>query len=163
MRLFVRTTVVWMLIAFVGDALIAPVISLGGVAPDFTIIAIIILALAEGSGPACVGGFCVGLVQDLAHPDLLGLYALIKTLLGYVAGRLHGRIVYGMPLIEGLVVFLAALAHDTLYLLMQSRLGNEAFLVPLFTLALPGALYTALLGAPLIRFADLLGILRREE
>ncbi|MFO7655002.1 MAG: rod shape-determining protein MreD [Candidatus Krumholzibacteriia bacterium] len=163
MRLFLRTSLAWILVAFVGDTLLAPMLSLGGVAPDFTVIAIVILALAEGSGAGSLGGFVVGLVQDLAHPRLLGLYALDKTLLGFAVGRLRGRIIYGMPLVEGLVVFLAALAHDTLYLLVQSRMADEAFLVPMLTNALPGALYTALIAVPLIRVADILGVLRRED
>jgi rod shape-determining protein MreD len=162
-KAFLRTTVLWVTVAFFGEALVSPALSLGGVAPDFTVIAVVILALAAGSGAASLGGFIIGLVQDLAHPELLGLLALAKTLLGYTAGRLRGRIVFGMPLVEGLVIFLGALGHDTLYLLVQSRMGNEAFLVPMLTLALPGALYTALLGVPLIRLSDMLGILQREE
>jgi rod shape-determining protein MreD len=162
-KIFLRTTVAWMTVAFVGEILVAPAITIGGVAPDFTVIAVVILALAEGSGAGCLGGFSLGLIQDLAHPNLLGLYALDKTILGYAVGRLRGRLVYGVPLIEGLVLFVAAAGHDTLYLLVQSRMGNEAFLVPMLTQALPGALYTALLGVPLVRLADMAGILRRED
>jgi len=162
-RTFLRTTVIWMGVAFVGDVLVAPAITVGGVAPDFTMIAVVILALAEGSAAGCLGGFSLGLIQDLAHPNLLGLYAMNKTILGYAVGRLRGRIVYGMPLIEGLVLFLAATGHDTLYLLVQSRMGNEAFLIPMLTQALPGALYTALVGVPLVRLADMAGVLRRED
>lgn len=163
MRVFIRTTLAWLLVAFLGDAVIAPVIAIAGIAPDFTIIAVIILALAEGPTAGVLGGFCVGLVQDLAVPNLLGLHALCKTLLGAAVGRLHGRLVYGMPVIEGLLVLIACFAHDTLFLLVQSRMESDAFLSPLFTQALPTAVYTALVGIPLIRLADLLGILRRED
>ncbi len=50
-----------------------------------------------------------------------------------------------------------------MFLLVQSRMESDAFLLPLFTQALPTAVYTALVGVPLIRLADFLGILRRED
>jgi rod shape-determining protein MreD len=152
-----------MVVAFLGETIIAPVIAIKGISPDFAVIAVVILALAEGSTAGVLGGFLVGLVQDLTVPNLLGLHALCKTLLGSVVGRLHGRLVYGMPVIEGALVLIASLAHDTLFLLVQSRVESDAFLIPLFTQALPTAVYTALVGVPLIRLADLLGILRRED
>ena len=163
MRRFIRTTLLWLIVAFVGDTLVAPLIAIGGIAPDFSVIALVVLALAEGSGAGSLGGFALGLVQDLAHPNLLGLHALCKTLLGFSIGRLRGHLVYGLPLIEGLMVSLAVLAHDGLFLLVQSRLSDDAFLSPLLTEALPVALYSGIVGIPLIRMADMLGILRRED
>jgi rod shape-determining protein MreD len=162
-RVFIRTTLAWLVVAFLGETIIAPAIDIMGIAPDFTVIAIVILALAEGSTAGVLGGFFVGLIQDLSVPNLLGLHALCKTLLGGSVGRLHGRLVYGMPVIEGALVFLASFAHDTLFLLVQSSMSSDAFLLPLLTQALPTAVYTALAGVPLIRLADLLGILRRED
>jgi rod shape-determining protein MreD len=152
-----------MVVAFLGETIIAPVIAIAGIAPDFAVIAVVILALAEGSTAAVLGGFFVGLIQDLAVPNLLGLHALCKTLLGSAVGRLHGRLVYGMPVVEGTLLLLASLAHDTLFLLVQSSMESDAFLVPLISQALPTALYTALVGVPLLRLADFLGILRRED
>ena len=45
MREFVRTTLWWVALAFVGDSLVAPMITIGNVAPDFSIIALVVLAL----------------------------------------------------------------------------------------------------------------------
>lgn len=163
MRFFVRASLMWLLVAFVGETMISPVIDIGGIGPDFSIIALVILALATGPAPPTAGGFLLGLVQDLAHPNLLGLRALCKCLLGFGLGRLRGRLVYGVPLVEGTVVFLSVLAHDFVFLLVESRLTDEAFLVPLFTRTLPVAVYSGLVGIPLLRLADLLGILRQED
>lgn len=163
MRDFVRTTLSWMLLAFVGETLLAPLLRIGGVEPDFTIIALVILALAEGSFAGTAGGFTMGLIQDLATPNLLGLHALSKTLLGFAVGRLRGRLVYGMPVVEGLVIALAALSHDTLYLLVQSRLNSDEFLRPLVLGVIPGAFYSGLIGVPLLRLADAMGILRPAD
>jgi rod shape-determining protein MreD len=162
-RSFVRTTLGWMLLAFVGETMIGPLLRIGNVEPDFTIIALVMLALAEGSFAGSVGGFALGLIQDLTTPNLLGLHALCKSLLGYAVGRLRGRLVYGLPVVEGLLITLAALGHDTLYLLVQSRLNSDEFLRPLVFMVIPGALYSGLIGVPLMRLADAVGILRAPE
>jgi rod shape-determining protein MreD len=162
-RNFVRTTVALVLLAFLGENLVAPLIDIRGVAPDFTVIALVILAMAEGSRAGAMGGFCLGLVQDLSVPTLLGLHALCKSTLGFAVGRARGRLVFGMPLIEGALLLVATLAHDTLFLVVQSRQQNEAFLGPWLAQAWPTAIYTAIVGVPLVRVADLLGILRQED
>jgi rod shape-determining protein MreD len=162
-RAFLRTTVVLALLAFLGENLIAPLIDIRGVAPDFTVIAVVILAMAEGSRAGAVGGFCLGVVQDLSVPTLLGLHALCKSTLGFAVGRARGHLVFGMPLIEGALLLVACLGHDTLFLLVQSRQQNEVFLGPWLAQAWPTALYTAIVGVPLVRVADLLGILRQED
>lgn len=160
---FLRTTVVWVLVAFLGETLVGPWIDIRGISPDFAIIALVLLGLAAGAVPATVGGFALGLVQDLANPTLLGLNALCKTGLGYLVGRARGRLVYGLPVVEFLVLVLAVVAHDIVFLLVQSRLSDDAFLTPLFMRTLPTALYTGLAGVPVIRLADFFGILGRED
>lgn len=163
MRTFIRTTITWVVVAFVGDTILGPLIDIKGVAPDFSVIALVILALATGAGPATVGGFMLGLVQDLSNPSLLGLQALCKSGLGFGVGSLRGRLVYGVPLVEGLVVAIAVFAHDFLFLLVQSNLADEQFLFPLFTRTISVAIYSGLVGIPLIRLAEYLGILQQED
>ncbi len=163
MRAFVRTSFVWILLAFVGETIIEPTVAIHGVAPDFGVIAIVVLAMAQGSFAGTVGGFILGLVQDLSIPNLLGLQALCNSLLGFAVGRVRGRLVYGVPVVEGALVLVSSLAHDTLFLLVQSRLQSDAFLGPLLTQAVPTAFYTAIVGIPIIRLADMLGVLQRED
>lgn len=163
MRSFVRTTITWVVVAFVGDTILGPLIDIKGVAPDFSVIALVILALATGAGPATVGGFTLGLVQDLSNPTLLGLQALCKSGLGFGVGSLRGRLVYGVPLVEGAVVALAVFVHDFLFLLVQSNLADEQFLMPLVTRTVSVAVYSGLVGIPVIRLAEMLGILRQED
>jgi rod shape-determining protein MreD len=163
MRDFVRTTIVFALVAFLGEVAIAPVIDIGGVAPNFSVIALIILALATGAGPATVGGFVLGVIQDVFQPTLLGLRALCKTGVGYGVGTLRGRLVHGVPVVEATMIALAVLAHDLVYLLFQSRLIDESFLVPLVTRSIPSALYSGVVGVPILRLAELLGVLGQED
>lgn len=163
MRVFIRTSITWVVVAFVGDTMLGPLIDIKGVAPDFSVIALVILALATGAGPATIGGFMLGLVQDLSNPTLLGLQALCKSCLGYSVGSLRGRLVYGVPLVEGLVVGIAVFSHDFFFLLVQSMLSDEQFLLPLFTRTIPAAFYSGLVGIPVIRLAELMGILQQED
>ncbi len=163
MRDYLRLILLCLGIAFIGGAIVEPVIAIGGVGPDFTIIALVILALAAGPGPGSVGGFLLGLVQDLSNPTLLGLQALCKTGLGFGLGRLRGRLVYGMPLVEATVVAIAVVAHDLVFLMIQSNLTGDGHFLSLFTRTLPAALYSGLAGIPLLRLAEFMGLLRQED
>lgn len=163
MRHFLRTTMLWFLVAFVGDALVAPMIDIAGRAPDFTMIALVLLALSAGAVPATVGGFVIGLVQDLGNPPLLGLRSLCKCALGFGLGRLRGRLVHGVVLVDAVMIVTAVLLHDFVFLLVQSNLTQERFLVPLLTQSLPSAVYSALVGVPLLRLAEFVGVLRPED
>jgi rod shape-determining protein MreD len=163
LRNFLRTSAIWIAVALIGESLLAPLMRIGPIAPDFAIIALVMLALAEGPFAGTVGGFSLGLVQDLATPHLLGLNALAKTGVGHAVGRLRGHLVYGMPLVEAVLIAVAVLAHDVLYLLVASRLASEDFLQRLLVEAIPGALYSAVIGMALLRLADIAGIVRREE
>ncbi len=163
LRVFLRTTLVWVLVALVGESVLAPLLRIGPAEPDFAVIAVVLLALAEGPFAGTVGGFALGLMQDLATPHLLGLNALTKTVIGYAVGRLRGHLVHGMVVVEAVLVGAAVLAHDLVYLLVASRLGSEDFLRPFLVEAVPSALYSSILGAVLLYAADAAGILRREE
>ncbi len=163
MRQNIKLIFLCSLVAFVGGTMVGPLISIGGVAPRFPIIALVILALAAGPVPGTVGGFLLGLVQDLSNPTLLGVQALIKTFLGFGLGRLRGRLVHGMPLVEATVVALSVVAHDLAFLVIQSNLTPEGSFLSLFTRTIPAAVYSGLLGIPLLRLAEYLGILRQED
>ena len=163
MKQFLHINLMWVLVAFVGDTMVAPLLAIGGIAPDFSLIALVILGLAAGPLPATAGGFLLGLIQDLGNPTLLGLQALCKSCLGFGIGRLRGRLVFGMPLVEGVLVALAVVAHDLVLLLVQSMMGDQAFLSRFLTRALPVALYSGLAGIPMLQLARLTGVLRQED
>jgi rod shape-determining protein MreD len=66
---------------------------LPGATPDLLLVTVAALGLAAGPGRGAVAGFCGGLLLDLAPPatGLLGLSALVLTVVGYVAGVLGER------------------------------------------------------------------------
>ena len=128
-----------------------------------TIIALVMLALSAGPMPATIGGFVLGLVQDVANPPLLGLRSLCKCVLGFGLGRLRGRLVHGVIVVDAVMIVVAVLLHDFVFLLVQSNLTQERFLVPLLTQSLPTAVYSALVGVPLLRLAEMLGVMNPED
>ncbi len=132
---------------------LAPKIAIGQIAPDFSLLLVAYLAINRGAIPGSVAGFFVGFVQDLLNPELLGLNALTKSVVGYAMGIVGSK---GEP---GVVPFLAALlavsavAHDFLYLLVYTDLNIGRFLVMFFTIAVPSALYTAIVGVVVHKIA----------
>ena len=163
MRDFLRVTLIWATIAFLGETILGPALAIKGIAPDFSVVALVILALAAGPMPATTGGFLIGLVQDLANPALLGLHAFCKCVLGYGLGKLRGRLIYGMPVVEFAVLVLAVLAHDLVFLLVQDRFGAGSSLAAYFLQSAPVALYTGVVGLPVLRLVEFMGLLRPED
>lgn len=163
MSRFLSTTLKLGLMALIGETLLRPLLTFGGISPDFALISLVILAFAEGAYAGTLYGFVLGLIMDSAVPNLLGLHALCKTLTGFGVGRFRERMVPGMVLVEGLVVTTAALGHGLLYLLVESWSLRTPFFEPFFLEVLPSALYTGLVAVPLIRLADMLGLLRRDD
>ena len=163
MRRFLSTTLILAAVALVGQTLLGSVLTFGGIGPDFPLISLVILAFAEGTFAAILGGFALGLVMDSSVPNLLGLHALCKTLTGFGLGRFRERMVPGMILVEFLTVAAAALAHDTLYLVVQAWSLRTAFVAPFFLEVLPSAVYTGLVAVPMIRLAETFGVIRRDD
>ena len=76
---------------------------------------------------------------------------------------MRSRLIYGMPIVEFAVLFLAVLGHDLVFLLVQDRFGTESSLASLFLQSAPVALYTGIIGLPVMRLVEFLGILRPED
>jgi len=63
-----------------------------GSQPDLVLIVTVTFAFLEGSALGSATGFMGGLLQDLAVTQVVGLSALSKTLVGYMAGQLERTI-----------------------------------------------------------------------
>jgi rod shape-determining protein MreD len=92
----------------------------GGV-PDLVLVLVAALAMARGPLAGLVTGFAAGLCLDLAPPGsaLIGEYALVFCLVGWVAGRLSGaarRSPLRLALLMGVVVAVAEAACAALEL-----------------------------------------------
>lgn len=62
-----------------------------GVIPQLVLVVVLCLALTDGGRVGLVSGFFAGLLQDLQLPEgsVVGLYALVYTLVGYAVGQVR--------------------------------------------------------------------------
>jgi len=128
------------------QATLVPHWSIVGIRPDLPLVAVVLLAYARGATAGTLAGFCIGLAQDLTNPALLGLNALVKSLLGYAAGTLRLQLDATSLPMRAAVLFTSVLAHDLIYLTISTRLALSELVLGLLTRSLPTAVYTALVG-----------------
>jgi rod shape-determining protein MreD len=92
--------------------------------PDFTLLLIIFVALNRGPIPGMATGFAAGLLESFfVRP--FGFYALVKTVIGYILGRLEGTIPLDSIPVKLILVIGATLAKGIL-----AGLGHLVFGIP---------------------------------
>lgn len=128
---------------------LAPRISIGEIAPDFPLLIVAYFAVNRGALQGSIAGFVVGLIQDLFNPALLGLNALVKSVVGYGLGIAGTKAEHENLLFVGGLLTVAAAANDFFYLFFFTGLDLGRFFVLWVTISLPSAVYTALLGVVL--------------
>jgi len=121
-------------------------LSIGDISPDLALILCALLALYRGKTGGAVIGFFIGFFQDLFNPSLLGLNALTKTLIGFGFGHMGTKILPEKAQFLASIFFLAAVAHDFVYLIFFTALDIGLLMKMFLTIALPSAIYTALIG-----------------
>ena len=121
-------------------------LSIGEISPDFTLLLCAFLALYRGPVQGSIFGFIIGFIQDLFNPTMLGLNAFTKTLVGFAGGHVGQKAFPENAIFFAAIFFIAALGHDIVYLLFFTGLHLGRFFVILFTVALPSAVYTAIIG-----------------
>jgi len=98
-------------------------------------------------------GLAVGVIQDVLSFQYIGLYGMAKTLVGFVASSLSGRIDTDRPHSRLILVFLFYYLHQFTYALVQRLLLAEA--ADFFSLrVLEGALVNALAGVLVFLLLD---------
>jgi len=136
----------FVLVCLLAQAAIAPRISFGEISPDFVMLVVMIVALYRGAIMGAVVGFAIGFLQDLGNPELLGLNALTKTLLGFAVGRIGSKTVPENALFLFGLLAAVAFCHDIVYLTIFHWPDVGSTAVMIFVAAMPSALYTAVFG-----------------
>jgi rod shape-determining protein MreD len=134
-------------------------IEVGGAAPNLVLLAVIFLAVNGTREQALLGGFFLGLLQDLLTLHPMGTWALAYALVSMlvfsmqeVVYREHPLTHFFLALLGGILCGMVLTAHGVVYPLLHKG-SNPGAAVGLFG----GALYTAVL-APIV-----LGILQRMK
>lgn len=125
-------------------------LSIGGITPDLLVLVIVAFALEKGQLPAIIFGFVTGLLFDLISTDVLGSNALVKLLVGYIAGFFYrednsfsGSV--GSPRYIG-ITLLCAVVHNAVYYLLYTRPADIPFGKFFLKNGIAAALYTTALA-----------------
>ncbi|MDO4169186.1 MAG: rod shape-determining protein MreD [Lachnospiraceae bacterium] len=127
-------------------------LKLADTAPNVMIAFVVCIALMRGQKEAVIVGFFCGLLVDIFYGNLLGQYALLYVLIGYVNGffnKLYFQDDFMLPLA---VLAGNSLVYDILiyifFFLLRGRLGFFYFLR---SIIIPEAIYTAIVAVAVYR------------
>lgn len=143
---------------FLMQMFLVPRIAMGEITPDFPLLLVVFFAVNRTQTQASIAGFIVGLAQDLFNPELLGLNALTKSVTGYAFCLMARKAEPDNPVFMGGLVALAALGHDFLYLAFYTGLNIARYFVLFFTVAVPSALFTGIIGIFAYKVVAFLGV-----
>lgn len=105
-----------LLVALALQTSVLPRLGLPGATPDLVLLVVVSMALADGPMTGLAVGFCAGLALDVIPPadHAVGRYALVLTLVGYLAGLAQDELDRSvvMPFV---VVGVAALGATAFY------------------------------------------------
>ncbi len=113
---------------------------------DLPLLLVVYLGLTRGTKEGIVFGFLIGLLVDVLNPYFLGLNALIKTILGYLAGNFKDNLFLEPIYFKGLVIFLALIFNDLIYYLIYSGFDLPVIFGILFYSSVLSGIYTSGIG-----------------
>ncbi|HZN69367.1 MAG TPA: rod shape-determining protein MreD [Tepidisphaeraceae bacterium] len=150
----------WFILAYVALGLqvgLAPHLRYHGAAPNLVLLAVVYVGINAPRDAALLGGFCLGVVQDLATQQPPGLFALAYGLVAmilvgshHLTSREHPLTHFALALVGGLVTAAVLLIHGWIH---PPAPGAGLSVGTEFT----RVLYTALL-APVV-----IGVLQRAK
>ena len=121
---------------------------------ELPLLVVVYFALLRRSQLAgIVIGATIGLVQDSLSHHWLGMFGMVKTLVGYFAGSMSMRFAVDHPAVRfGLIGFFV-IFHQTVYWVLNRALLGEALPLDLPRVLLLGLL-NAFVGVPLFLLFD---------
>ena len=129
-----------------------PYISIGGILPNTALIIVVSYALLRGSTEGAIVGFFSGLPIDIFFGTSFGYYTLLFLLAGLLIGRSQKDFYRENYLLPIIICSLAAIVYESIIFITGFFLqGNTTVLYFLVRLALPEAVYTAVVTIPIYR------------
>jgi rod shape-determining protein MreD len=121
--------------------------------PDLVLLLVVALGLCARPATGAVTGFCAGLCLDIAPPGsyLIGEYALVFCLVGYLCGRLRGA-VGRSALLTIAAAMAAAAAGEALFALVGLAVSDPQVSWPAVQQVLPSAIVYDVLLSPFVLY-----------
>lgn len=141
---------------------LAPQIAVFGVVPNFLFLVVVTIALVKGPVAGGISGFIGGLIFDLLGVAVVGPYAIVLTLVGYLAGMLTASMFAEGWLLPVTVVAIASLITEVAYGIFLAVLGTGVpFWSSFVSIMLPSVLYHTVLVV--LTYPWLARLLRPEQ
>ena len=118
--------------------------------PDVMLIWIVYIAVTNGQITATVYGFGIGLAIDLVSGEFLGLYALCKTIAGFLAGYFYHENKIEMTLSNYrflVIVGVISFVHNIIYFIIFTRGSDVGFFAAIFQFGIFSSLYTTVIAS----------------
>lgn len=136
-----------LIINFIFQTTILPHFSIGGVAPNTTLIIVVIVALLKGKYKGAFIGLGAGLLQDVFFSKIIGINTLIFFLIGYVVGLLDNKTFKESLVLPFLIVVLSTFSYHIMYYLSMKFLSTDVnFLTIIKNIALKEAIYNSIIS-----------------
>ncbi len=150
MRVFVMTLV--LIVNLIFQSTLLPAIAVIGIKPNTALLIIVTYAMLRGDIEGAILGFFAGLLQDIMFGRVVGLYALLGLLTGFVCGKPFKDFYRENYMIPIVLVGIATMGYELMfyffYFLFQ---GKVDLLVYFGRIILPEAVYTVVVTIPLYR------------
>ena len=127
-------TLVFSLIAAVLQSTLLPYVALYRAVPDLVLCIVVYSAYINGSMTGQLSGFFCGIALDFISAAPLGLNALIRTIIGALAGLLKGSFFLDILLLPMILCSSATLIKALLLFLLSLPTGG---LIPAYPIAAP--------------------------
>jgi len=125
-------------------------ISTNGIVPDIFLIFVVWLAIKEDRLVGIIAGFVLGIYIDFISGDTMGINALTKTIVGFIAGGFHKKDSIKQIIDEYkfiFVVLLCSVAHNLIYFLFFINIEKQSFILFYLKFGLASAFYTTFISA----------------
>jgi rod shape-determining protein MreD len=127
----------------------------GTVAVDLVLVVVVYAALRFGPVTGLMTGTLAGLVQDYLSTGVVGIGALAKTVVGFIAGLIGTQFIVAQPLPRFVVFLGASLLHALIFFGLYILLGLWKFEAP-YMAVLGQALANSVVGIVAFQLAELL-------
>ena len=135
---------------FILQATVFSYIEIFQVAPNTALLIVVSYAMLRGDVPGALMGFLAGILIDIMFGSVIGFYALLYAVMGFLCGKPFKDFVrenYLLPIVLSIV---AALALElAIYFALFVLRGDSDFALILRTRIIPATVYTAMLSVPI--------------
>jgi len=149
-----------MLLSVSLQSTVIPVLSIGGIRPDFVLVVVVSAALTGGRETGVLCGTFGGLLQDLLSSGPFGINTLSKMLLGLAVGFYERKVNQGNLLLPMVAIVAGTVGSTVVSMVIMLAYGFADGIPALLMQMLPMTAYHILLAAPV--HAAMLWLKRRR-